>query len=95
MSDDPTSSLSKQTSRAAWVRIHQMTDADIDYSDSPSEDEAFWAEADQSGGCPYPRRVYRFASIVMWWSGLRRKGRAAKAASTQSSGPIVRGKPKA
>ena len=43
MSDNSTSSFSNQASRTDWVRIHQMTDADLDYSDSPAEDEAFWA----------------------------------------------------
>ena len=28
-----------------WARVDAMTDDDIDYSDNPATDEAFWAEA--------------------------------------------------
>ncbi len=67
MSDNSTSSFSNQASRTDWVRIHQMTDADIDYSDSPAEDEAFWAEAEWWMPVSKTRLSLRLDSDVVDW----------------------------
>ena len=36
----------KFTGKTDWKRLETMTDEDIDYSDSPPTDEAFWADAE-------------------------------------------------
>lgn len=46
MSDKHTSSHYITNNQGDWARIRKMTDDDIDYSDSPATDEAFWAEAE-------------------------------------------------
>ena len=67
MSNNSTSSFSNQASWTDWVRIHQMTDADIDYSDSPAEDEAFWAEAEWWMPVSKTRLSLRLDSDVVDW----------------------------
>jgi uncharacterized protein (DUF4415 family) len=67
VSDKSTSSFSNQASRTDWVRIRQMTDADIDYSDSPAEDEAFWAEAEWWMPVSKTRLSLRLDSDVVDW----------------------------
>ncbi|MCL4520638.1 MAG: BrnA antitoxin family protein [Firmicutes bacterium] len=67
MSDNFTSSFSNQASRTDWVRIHQMTDADIDYSDSPAAGEAFWAEAEWWMPVSKTRLSLRLDSDVVEW----------------------------
>lgn len=67
MSDHSTSSFSNQASRTDWVRIRQMTDADLDYSDSPAEDEAFWAEAEWWMPVSKTRLSLRLDSDVVDW----------------------------
>jgi uncharacterized protein (DUF4415 family) len=67
VSDNSTSSFSTPASRTDWVRIHQMTDADIDYSDSPAEDEAFWAEAEWWMPVSKTRLSLRLDSDVVDW----------------------------
>ena len=67
MSDNSTSRFSNQGSRTDWVRIHQMTDADIDYSDSPAEDEAFWAEAEWWMPVSKTRLSLRLDSDLVDW----------------------------
>lgn len=67
MSDNSTSGFSNQASRTDWVRIHHMTDADIDYSASPAEDEAFWAEAEWWMPVSKTRLSLRLDSDVVEW----------------------------
>jgi len=67
VSDKSTSSFSNQASRTDWVRIRQMSDADIDYSDSPAEDEAFWAEAEWWMPVSKTRLSLRLDSDVVDW----------------------------
>ncbi|MDA8195160.1 MAG: BrnA antitoxin family protein [Thermaerobacter sp.] len=67
MSNNSTSSFSNPASRTDWVRIHQKTDADIDYSDSPAEDEAFWAEAEWWMPVSKTRLSLRLDSDVVDW----------------------------
>jgi uncharacterized protein (DUF4415 family) len=67
VSDNSTSSFSNQASRTDWVRIHQMTDADIDYSDSPAEGEAFWAEGEWWMPVSKTRLSLRLDSDVVDW----------------------------
>ena len=67
MSDNSTSRFSNQGSRTDWVRIHQMTDADVDYSDSPAADESFWAEAKWWMPVSKTRLSLRLDSDVVDW----------------------------
>lgn len=46
MNEPPTKKAVSNSSRTNWNRIDRMTDDDIDYSDQPPLDEAFWAEAE-------------------------------------------------
>ena len=70
MSENSTSSISGQGSRTDWARINRMTDADIDYSDSPAEGEAFWAEAEWWMPVSKTRLSLRLDSdVVEWFKG--------------------------
>ena len=62
-----TTSSSTRPTGTDWTRIRQMTEADIDYSDSPARDEAFWAEAEWWMPVSKDRLSLRLDHDVITW----------------------------
>ena len=55
----------KKKSQTNWKRLEQMTDNDIDYSDSPATDEEFWQDA-QFTQLPQTVELKLDKDIALW-----------------------------
>ena len=64
----------KETSRTDWARVDAMEDEDIDTSDIPALDEAFFAEAELRMPQAKPSITIRLDPDVLEWFKGQGKG---------------------
>lgn len=64
----------KRNSKTDWTRVDTMPDKDIDYSDTPELDDAFWKEAKLVVPKKKERLSMRIDSDVLAWFKAKGKG---------------------